>query len=327
MIRVGIVGLGFMGGVHLRHWQALPGVEVVAACDLKPQKSGAVKGNLGGSAQALNLEHLHLYTDAATLYANEQLDAVSITLPTFLHCDASIQALEAGVHVLCEKPMALNLHQCDAMIAAANQAGRHLMVAHCIRFWPAYAWLKQTAVAGTYGRLIAGDFNRIGAAPGWDSGSWFADPEKSGGIGLDLHIHDLDFVSYLCGTPERMQSWCTRSPSSGVAGEVRSVLEFAGGLQIGTLASWLMTPEFGFEMSFRAVFERAVVCYNSREGMGMQVIPADAPAYSPELNSCDGYPLEIQHFRDLISGAATEPVISAVQARNSVRLAIQSTQP
>lgn len=326
MIRVGILGLGFMGCVHLRHWQALEGVKVVAACDVNPPNPTAIKGNLDASGEALNLDGVALYTDASTMYAAEQLDAVSITLPTFLHQEASIRALEAGVHVLCEKPMALTLEQCDAMITAANRANRHLMVAHCIRFWPAYAWLKQTVEAGAYGRLLGGDFNRIGAAPGWDAGSWFADPAKSGGIGLDLHIHDLDFVSYLCGLPDTMHSWCSRSKPGGVAGEVRSVLEYANGVQIGTLASWMMTPGFGFEMSYRAVFERAVAIFNSREDLGLKVIPSDAPAFTPELKACDGYPLEIRHFRDLIAGTVADPVITPVQARESVRLAIQSTQ-
>ena len=88
-----------------------------------------------------------------------------------------------------------------------------------------------------------------------------------------------------------------------------------------------MTPEFGFEMSFRAVFERAVALFNSREGRGLRVLPADGPAFAPELNPQDGYAIEIRHFRDLITGEVTAPLITPQQARTSVQLAIQSTKP
>ncbi|MEA2068337.1 MAG: Gfo/Idh/MocA family oxidoreductase, partial [Verrucomicrobiota bacterium] len=134
MIRAGVIGMGFMGGVHLRNWQALDGADIAAVCDANPIAGAAKQGNIDASPDALDLDGVAVYTDAAEMLANENLDAVSIALPTHLHKAVSIQCLEAGVHVLCEKPMALNTPDCDAMIAAASKAGRHLMVAHCVRF-------------------------------------------------------------------------------------------------------------------------------------------------------------------------------------------------
>ena len=123
MIRAGVIGMGFMGGVHLRHWQALTDADAAAVCDANPG-FGAAKGNIDTGSDELDLEGVAIYQDIAEMLGSESLDAVSIALPTHLHRDVTIQCLEAGVHVLCEKPMALTIEDCDAMVAAAKAAGK-----------------------------------------------------------------------------------------------------------------------------------------------------------------------------------------------------------
>src|SRR3954467_1683627 len=112
MIRVGIVGLGFMGRMHYRCWKAIPGAKVTAICEANPNVLAAAgepsKGNVEGAADHIDLEGLGVYSDLGDLLASGSVDALSITLPTFLHADMTVKALEAGVHVLCEKPMALS---------------------------------------------------------------------------------------------------------------------------------------------------------------------------------------------------------------------------
>lgn len=94
-------------------------------------------------------------TDMDDMLKNEQLDFVDIALPTYLHAEASIKAMEAGFHVLCEKPMALDSRQCQEMIAASQRTGRTLMIAHCLRFWPEYECLKAAVDDGRYGRVTS----------------------------------------------------------------------------------------------------------------------------------------------------------------------------
>ena len=321
MIRVGIIGMGFMGGVHLRNWQAVDGAEVAAVCDANPIANVAKAGNLDFDEEELNLDGVEIYTDVADLLANEKLDAVSVALPTHLHKVISIQCLEAGVHVLCEKPMALNVPDCDAMIAAANQAEKHLMVAHCLRFWPEYAWTKQAVESGEYGKVLAANFTRLSFPP--EGGSWFTDPSKSGGIALDLHIHDLDFAQYLFGIPKSTRSIHTLLDNS-VPGQVLTTLDYADDRAISAMASWMMPKSFGFKMAFEIILEKATLILDSQSESQLKVYPTDGESFVPKLEDGDGYKGEIEYFCKLIAGTNLEIVITPEQARESVRMALAS---
>ncbi len=314
MIRVGIVGMGFMGGVHLRNWQALGNAQVVAVCDTAPITGTAKQGNIDTGTDALDLDGTAIHTDAAEMLAGENLDAVSIALPTHLHKTVSIQCLEAGIHVLCEKPMAPNLPDCDAMIAAATQAGKHLMIAHCIRFWPEYAWSKQAVENGEYGKVLAANFSRLSFPPA--SGSWFTDLSKSGGIALDLHIHDLDFIQYLFGSSKEIRS-------VGGIRNVQTQVDYGDDRAIAATASWAMPKSFGFKMAFDIVFEKAAVVF---DGTQLKVYPADGEPFVPEIPEGDGYSREIEHFAGIVSGTVAEPKITPEQARESVRIALETVK-
>jgi predicted dehydrogenase len=287
-----------MGGVHLRNWQAVDGVDVVAVCDANPITGVAKQGNIDASSDQLDLEGVAIHTDVAEMLASENLDVVSIALPTHLHKSISIQCLKAGVHVLCEKPMALNVADCDAMIAAASEAGKHLMVAHCIRFWPEYAWAKKAVDSGEYGSVIAADFSRLTDAPAWAADSWLADPAKSGGIALDLHIHDLDFIQYLFGVPSGIHSVGTR--------HVQTQVDYGDGRAITATASWAMPKSFGFQMAFKIMLEKAALVF---DGTALKVYPSEGEPFAPEVAEGDGYKGEIEYFAGLLDGTNTEIII------------------
>ena len=175
MLRVGIVGFGFMGKMHLRCYRGIDGVTVAAVCDadesrLKDTKGAA--GNIEGAQTPPDLAGVNLYTDFDRMLTEEKLDAVSITLPTSMHRDFTVKALDAGVNVLCEKPMAVDIPQCEDMIAAARKSGRILQIGHCIRFWPEYAKTKKIVEAGEYGKIWAASFRRLSALPKWSWNNW-----------------------------------------------------------------------------------------------------------------------------------------------------------
>ena len=325
MIKVGVIGLGFMGGVHLRNWQAIAGAKVVAVCDANPVLGQATRGNLDVSPDRLNLEGVAIYTEIREMLALQELDAVSITLPTHLHKIISIQCLEAGLHVLCEKPMALNVEDCEAMIDAANKAGKHLMVAHCIRFWPVYEWAKKTIESQEYGNVLAADFSRLTYAPSWDNGGWLSDPAKSGGIAQDLHIHDLDFIQHLFGAPQEILSVVSKF-ENGVPGHVMTALDYGDGRAISATASWMMPKSFGFQMAFKIICEKAALVFDSMAENSLKVYSSEGEISLPEVNDGDGYKGEIEYFFSLISGKNIEVMITPEQARESVRMALETLE-
>lgn len=140
MIRVGIVGLGFMGWVHWLSYQQLRGVRVAAICSRNPRKLEGdwrdIRGNFGPPGEKVPLNGAAAYAELDELLADERIDLVDICLPPSLHADAAIRALRAGKHVFCEKPMALTLADCRRMVAAAKKAKRQLLIGHVLPFCP-----------------------------------------------------------------------------------------------------------------------------------------------------------------------------------------------
>ncbi|HOB20186.1 MAG TPA: Gfo/Idh/MocA family oxidoreductase, partial [Candidatus Atribacteria bacterium] len=148
MLKTGLVGLGFMGRGHLdnliRLTQEGYPVRLTAVCDIDEEKfSGkTIAGNLQIGLKEYDFSQYALYTDFDEMLQKEELDCVIIALPTYLHKETTIKALKRGINVLCEKPMALSSADCEEMISTAEESGRKLMIGQCLRFWPAYEYLK-----------------------------------------------------------------------------------------------------------------------------------------------------------------------------------------
>src|SRR5438046_6936043 len=124
---------------------------------------------------------------------------VDVCNPTHLHPETAIAVLKAGKHVLVEKAIALQPEQADAMLAAARQANRLLMVAHVLPFFPEFAFAAHAVRDGAHGRLLGGHLRRIISRPDWSAE--IADASKTGGPAVDLHIHDTHFIGLICGVP------------------------------------------------------------------------------------------------------------------------------
>jgi predicted dehydrogenase len=322
MLKVGIAGFGFMGRTHFKCWKKVEGAEVIAICDVNPNIKEDTKkavGNIGDTSDEIDFDSLNLYTDLDEMLAKEKLDAVSITLPTYLHPDTSIKALAAGVNVMCEKPMALTSKACEGMIAEAKRSGKILQIGHCVRFWPEYARAKEIIDSGKYGKVIAATFQRLGAAPTWSIDNWFLDEKRSGGMALDLHIHDTDYVQYLFGIPKAVCSVAAKGPGGSLL-HISTQYIYDNDTVITAEGGWGMTPAFGFEMSFNIALEKATLVYDlTREPM-FRICPAEGQAITPEVEKSDGWFLQIDHFAKAIKGEKVEKITTLAQSINSVKI-------
>ena len=322
MLKVGIVGFGFMGRTHYQCWKKVKGAQVVAICDVNPNIEKDTKkavGNIGDTSEQVDFGTLKVYTDLDEMLAKEKLDAVSITLPTFLHPDTSIKALSAGINVMCEKPMALNSKECARMIAEAKRSGKILQIGHCVRFWPEYAKAKEIIDSGKYGKVIAGTFQRLGSAPNWSIDGWFFDEQRSGGVALDLHIHDTDFVQYLFGMPKAVCSVGAKEPGGGLLHIVTQYI-YDNDMAIIAEGGWAMMPSFGFEMSFNIVLEKATLVYDLTRVPAFRICPAKGEAFTPDVEKNDGWSLQIAHFAKAIRGKKLKAITTLEQSMNSVRI-------
>ena len=181
---------------------------MVAICDIDEEKfeNKFLSGNIDVGNAQYDFSKYRLYTDIDDMLEKEELDIVDIALPTYLHAEVSVKALNKGINVLCEKPMALTVEECRKMIEAAEKNNRKLMVAQCLRFWPEYEYLKECVETKRFGDVLSGYFFRGGSTPKWSYQNWLLKKEKSGGVILDQHIHDVDMINWLFGTPEAVSS-------------------------------------------------------------------------------------------------------------------------
>lgn len=308
MIRIGLIGMGFMGKAHLENYRQLEregvAVQIAAICDADPAKlrGEGSGGNLAAGGSVTDLSAYAAYESVADMLAREQLDAVDITLPTYLHKDVAIQCLQAGLHVLCEKPMAMDEAECEAMIGAAAAADRSLMIGQCLRFWPAYVELKRLIDARVLGEVTYASFYRGGGTPSW--GPWVLDKDKGGGAILDMHVHDADVVNWLFGKPEAVSAvGLNVIPGSGYD-IVSTHYRYADPRIVHAQVDWTLNGDYGFEMGFRVTFERGNV---QLAGGRLRVNPDGAPGYEAALAPGEGYYYELRYFVErLLAGAPIE---------------------
>jgi len=322
MLRVGIVGFGFMGQTHYKCWKKLDGAQVVAICDVNPNIEEDTKravGNIGDGQEEVDFSNLQVYTKFEKMLAKANLDAVSITLPTYLHPKTSIKALLAGVNVMCEKPMALKSKACEKMIEEAERSGKILQIGHCVRFWPEYAKAKEIIDSGKYGKVLAALFQRLGAAPTWSIDNWFLDEKRSGGMALDLHIHDTDYVQYLFGMPKAVSSFGAEKSGGGLLHIVTQYL-YDDNIVVTAEGGWGMMPTFGFEMSFNIVMEKATLVYDLTRSPAFRVCPAEGEAFTPQVKEGDGWFLQIEHFAKSVKGEKVEAITTLKESMNSVKI-------
>src|SRR5437763_1454635 len=208
MVRIGIVGLGFMGMIHYLAARKLQGAQVTALCSRDQKKLAgdwrSIQGNFGPRGDMMDLSGVKKYERLDDLLADPDIDLVDVCNPTHLHPDTALRALRAGKHVLVEKAIALRPEEADALVAAARQAGRLLMVAHVLPFFPEFAYAAEAIRGGRHGRLLGGHFKRVISRPDWSAE--IGDASKTGGPAIDLHIHDTHFIGLVCGVPGQVVS-------------------------------------------------------------------------------------------------------------------------
>jgi len=331
MIRVGLVGAGFMGRNHFNQYERLVDrAAVVALCDKQADRRAGDWSKVGGNiadarGTKRDLGDIKPYTDWRDLVADAGVDMVDVCAPTFLHREITIAALKAGKHVLCEKPMALTVAQCDDMLAGAAGARGKLMIAQCVRFWPEYVYLKQVFDGTRFGGLKALHLRRQAGAPDYSLNDWILDPALAGGALLDLHVHDADYAIHLLGKPK---SVCAQGyeRSNGAVDRVHASWHYHPDLVVQIEGFWDLPEGFGFNMGFTAVFEDGAVVWDLNTGKPLTVYQPGRDPEEPELASEDGYFAEIEYFLSCIERGEEPAVTTPQQSRDAVAIALAEKQ-
>jgi predicted dehydrogenase len=313
-IRLGIAGMGYVGRVHYEAAKKLAGVEVAAVTSRAVERTRA------------QFPELNVSPSLDDMFQRHALDAVVVCVPTFLHESVVVQAVGYGLHVMCEKPMALNAASAARMLEAAQKANVVFMVAQLLRFWPQYQKAKQMTGEGALGRLLSAAAYRLAKPPEWSD--WFRDPAKSGGCLLDLQIHDMDFLFWLLGRPKVLQTFALKS--HGAREHINTILTFADD-QIATIeASYLMPSSWPFSCGLRLVgadsaFEYRFVSQDDIAGRAQStesafVFPNHGPQTALAVPHEDMFVAQLQHFIDCIHDPAEKMVSPPEQSYEVMKL-------
>ena len=318
MLRIGLLGFGGIGkSAHLPPHLMLTeeGIsKLVAVCDIMPERfESDIKINTGSSSAILP-EEVHRYLSFEEMIEKEELDVIDICLPTFLHKEYAIKALQTGHHVLCEKPMSLCYEDCVQMCETAKKTGKKLMVGQCNRFSAPHLLLKKYVDEKTFGNVRNVLFTRFSTTPDWGWDNWFADPSRSGGAVTDLHIHDIDILRYLFGEPQAVSA---RATSSFCADDPVHTSLFYADVPVTAIADWSRNGA-PFQAMSSIDCEKATLSF---DGSVLMVYPKDGtPAQTVELEKISGYYGEIRYFCDVVSSKTENTRNSPDSAATSVRL-------
>lgn len=331
MLRVGIVGLGFMGWIHWLVYKRVPGIEVVAICEQDPlRRTGdwrSIRGNFGPPGEQVDLSKIRVFESVERMLADGQLDVVDVCLPPSLHCETVLKAFDAGFHVFCEKPLALNVDDCNRMVARARQVGRRLLVGHVLPFFPEYSLARQIVRSGEYGRLLGGTFKRVISDPTWLKD--FYDPQRIGGPLIDLHVHDAHFVRLLFGMPTRAHS--RGRTRNGVVSYCNSLLEFDDpSLTVACISGVIDQQGRPFNHGFEIHLERATLQFefaafkDRAESMPLKILTSNGDVVRPSLFAADdiaGFVAEIEEVLRCLKADRDSDILCGELARDAIQIA------
>jgi len=325
-MRVGIVGAGSMGYAHAPAWKAAAplGAELVGLVARHPDTANALAKQYG----------LRVYDRYEDLLRD--VDIVDICTPTNLHCEMTLKAAEAGKHVICEKPIALTLEDGRRMIHACDKAGVRLFIGLVVRFIAHYAAAQQAVAAGQIGKPGVIRLTRAGYQPRKSLDNWFTDESRSGGMILDLMIHDYDYARWLAGNVRRVFAKSVRAVQRDAPGDYALVtLRFDSGAIAHIEGGWAYPPPF-FRTSFDIAGTEGLIAWSSdgSEPVNMHLMnppqqSAAEVAVPVAMDETGPFALEIRHFYQSLTSSqpfsvTAEDALAALQIALAVRESLRT---
>lgn len=320
MLRVGIVGVGTMGSVHSDAYRQMPDVAKVGVYDIDPERAHAFAREQGWAT---------VYTSFEEMVA--AVDFVDVCTPTPTHAEYVLAALYGGRDVVSEKPMARTLADCGRLINAAHETGRTLMPAQVLRFFPEYSSVTRIVRSGEIGNPATIRTRRGGAFP-HGTNNWYADFAQSGGVTLDMIIHDFDWLRWTFGPVESVYAKAASLDPANAA-EPRDyslvTLKFVSGAVAQVEGTW--AEPSGFSVSLEVTGDNGMIQFDSTESVPLRVNRRQTNTHTggvvvPESpTSTNPYYLELRHFVDCLK-AGTRPSITPEDGYYAVEIALAALE-
>ena len=317
-MQVGIIGTGFMGRTHAAGWSGTPATI-----------AGFMAKTAEGARELAEQYDVSVYEELEAMLAD--VDVIDVCSPTHRHHEQVLAAAAAGVDVVCEKPLARTVPQAEEMIATCANAGVKLLVAHVVRFFPEYAQARAQVVSGEIGRPAVVRLTRGTFQPKKAEDNWFVDYEKSGGMMLDLMIHDFDYARWVAGEVESVYAKKVSSSHPGApVDHGLAILTHAGGAISHVEGSWAYPPPL-FRTRFEIAGSNGWLEYDSGKmaAVGLHLhatdeeIP-DVPIPGSPLSE-DPYTTQLKSFYETLADDAP-PAVTGEDGLAALRIALAALE-
>ena len=307
MLKVGVIGSGFMGLTHGEAYAQLDDVAIagfVGKGEANRQKLAAQFGTRD-------------YPSMEALLDAEEVDVLDICTPTHLNVEMVRNAAQAKKAILLEKPVALTVEDAEEIQGIVQEAGVTSMVAHVVRFWPEYATIREIVTGGQIGNIHLATATRVCQPPDWTE--WYQDPKQSGGVPVTLMIHDFDFCNWLFGRPIEVTA-AGHKNGLGAYDDLHVLVRYPNGVSATFRGSICMAGGYPFTMGLRVCGDAGAVEFIFRAGINLenrQEAQSDFILYRggqpsvPEADQTDAYVREIDYFLQALR-EGREPGISTI---------------
>jgi len=274
---------------------------------------------------------IKVYRDLDAVLRDDGVDMLDICVPTFLHREFVEKTLAAGKHALCEKPMALTVEDCAAMVEAGEKASAKFMVAHNHRFYVENDMIQKLAVSGRMGKIYSCSAYRIGVTPDWSEGGWITDPLKSGGAATDFILHDIDLCNWIGGRPRLVMAQGIRS-ERGAWDYMDISIDYDSGIKGFVEGGWMCKGQWPFTQEHRVMGDKGIANWVSRAEKNIEkrnqansvigVFIEGEPAEYPEWKKRDNYEIEIEYFLDCAANDKPVEIVRPIDGYRAIQVSL-----
>lgn len=309
-LTVGLLGAGMIAGVHAHAYRDSPGVRLVAVADPVPGKAARLAEQHGATAVA----------DLDALLAMG-VDVVDVCTPPTAHADATISALAAGRHVLCEKPITRTLSEARRVLAAAEAAPGLLSIGQVARYGPDHRAAYDVVRSGEIGEVRMISHSTTTSLPGWSEGGWLADPATSGGPLLDQAVHSFDYAGWLVGSPAVRVHCMAADSAAGPATYTLATVRYESGAVAHIECSWAHPVSRGFKLAAEVVGTQGRMSWSLDQMMGGVLHQREGETEWWDVLGDREFTRELTAFFAAVRAGGPAPV-PAVEATASLRVAL-----
>ena len=315
-LKVALIGAGFIARVHIPSWKRINGVELVSVCDIIEERAKEYSKIYGIPKY---------YKDYKEMLEKEDIDIVDICTPTYNHAEIAVECMNAGKHVVSEKPIALKLSDADAMINAAKKNNVKFMVAHCLRFWPEYVVIKRLVENGEIGEPRVARAYRRSGFPVW--AKWHLDINTGGGVFVDMSIHDVDTLRWVIGEVEEVyaRGGVLKTKGATAYDYVHALLKFKNGAIAYVEGSWIQPATYPFTTYMEVVGTKGALKVDNHTTSSVRVWKNEGVPTDFNPNSEDAYYLELKHFYEAVRDNK-EPKVSGEEAKKTLEVVLAAVK-